>query len=199
MFVVVVRIAQEDKCLLVYFSDGVINLNGTGVTSMAQSMHHYRSSRKKPVNFTLVATQIMDTCDAHSCVLADVRTADDLFTFWSFDSNVFDRQNRSNGIAVNQPFYFPEYAGSGQCIFFNGVDQYAVAPYIPFNNRSFTLEVFVFFDLLLDDAMFPILSQCATTSGTYQCLTMGVKNSKLYFSFSNDDQVGTTTLLDTRW
>ena len=141
----------------------------------------------------------MDKCDAHACVLTDGRTVDHLYTFWSFDSSVSDRENRTNAIAVNGPSYFSGYAGAGQCILFNGIDQYAVAPYIPLNNRSFTIEAFIFLQEFPADAMFAILSQCPTASGTYQCLTLAVKNTQLYFSFSNDDQLGAATLLDTRW
>ena len=141
----------------------------------------------------------MDECDAQACVLTDVRTQDHLFTFWSFDSDISDRQNRSNATAVNQPLYYPDYAGAGRCILFNGIDQYAVAPFIPFNNRSFTIELFIFLNLFANDTMFSILSQCETASGTYECLTLAVKNARLYFSFSNDDQLGTTTLVANRW
>lgn len=141
----------------------------------------------------------MDDCHAHACVLADVRTPDHLFTFWAFDSNVLDRQNKSNAVAINHPFYYPGYTGAGQCILFNGDDQYAVAPYIPFNNRSFTIEMFIFLNLFSDDQMFTILSQCASLPSAHQCLTVAVKKAKLFFSFSNDYQRETATLVHNRW
>ena len=142
---------------------------------------------------------MLDDCDAQACVLTDVRMADQLFTFWSFDSNVFDQQGRSNATAINKPLYFPEYAGAGQCILFNGIDQYAAAPFIPVNNRSFTIEMFILLNSFANDTMFTILSQCTNSSGTHQCLALAVKNTKLFFGFSNDYQLGTTTLVDNRW
>ena len=141
----------------------------------------------------------MDVCSTQSCALTDVRTANQLFVFWSFDSNVLDQQNRSNAVAINQPSYYSEYAGTGKCILFNGVDQYAVAPFIPLNNRSFTMEVFILLNSFPNDTMFTILSQCATASGTYQCLTLAVKNARLFFGFSSDSQLGTMILVHNRW
>ena len=140
-----------------------------------------------------------DEGGAQSCVLTDVRTADQLYTFWSFDLNVLDRQSRSHATAINKPFYCPEYTGAGQCILFNGVDQYAIASYIPLSNRSFTIEMFVFLNLFPNDTMLTILSQCATGSDTHQCLTLAVKNTNLFFGFSDDYQLGTTTIVVNRW
>lgn len=177
------------------FSDATIDLNRTGVTT---SMDECQLSHWA-WGIACLAAPMMDVCVAQSCVLTDVRAEDHLFTFWSFDRNVLDRQNNSNAIAVNEPFYYPEYAGVGRCILFNGIDQYAVAPYIPLNNRSFTIDMFILLNLFPNDTMFTILSQCAIGSGTYQCLTLAVKNAKLFFGYSNDYQVGTTTLEDNRW
>ena len=182
------------------FSGEGINPNATSPTIISTSMSDSCSTDDIDVRFDIfVAAQMMDDCGAGSCVLTEVRTGDHLFTFWSFDSNVLDRQNRSNAIAINGPFYYSEYAGAGQCILLNGIDQYVVAPYIPLNNRSFTIEMFIFLNLFPKDTIFTILSQCASASATYQCLTLSVKNTKLFFGFSGEYQLGTTPLVHNRW
>ena len=181
------------------FSDEGIERNRTSFTTMSTSMPLCYSVSRHEGFHIFVAEPSMDDCDALSCVLTDVRTVDHLFTFWSFDRNVLDLQNKSNAIAINQPYYYAEYAGSGRCILFNGIDQYAIAPYIPLNNRSFTIEVFIFLNLFSSDSIFTILSQCASTSGTNQCLTVAVSSTKLLFSFSDEYHMGTATVVHNRW
>jgi hypothetical protein len=150
-------------------------------------------------NDAFLATEIETQCGIRSCVQASVTPFDHLTTFWSFDSNAADQFSLANAYTVNDPFYLRGYAGNGQCVLFNGVDQYAVAPFIPLNNRSFTIEMFIFLNIFPTNGIVTLLNQCSTTSVAEHCLTLGLNNGTLFFSFSNEAQFGTTYLVYNEW
>lgn len=140
------------------------------------------------------------TCGTQSCMTTSpVSSRFNLTTFWSFNSNTFDFFNISHAIAVNNPMYFPGYTTKGQCILFNGINQYAIAPFIPLNNRSFTIELFVFLNSFSSKTMISIFSQCAILNENNRCLHLSIVNSTLFFDFSGDNVLGKTRLVPSQW
>lgn len=122
-----------------------------------------------------------------------------LSTLWSFDSNTLDSFNNNNAIAIGNPIYYPAYAGTGKCIMFNGIDQCVIAPFVPFNNRSFTVELFTFLNIFSNQTTISILNQCENINQTNQCLNLGIVNASLYFSWNGNDLIGSTILIVDQW
>ncbi|CAF0747162.1 unnamed protein product [Adineta steineri] len=135
----------------------------------------------------------------YTCAGKTANPRSNLSTFWSFDSNTYDSLNQANATAINNPMYFAAYAGPGNCIMFDGISQYAIAPLIDFTNQSFTIELVIFLNTFLKTAMISILSQCASMNETNQCFNLGILNSKLFFGFNNDNLYGTTSLAVNQW
>ena len=140
------------------------------------------------------------TCLDRSCLRTTIALSDQLTAFWSFDSTIFDTIRQSPAVAITYPLYLAAFARSGRCLFFDGINQFLQAPFIPLDNRPFTIQMFVFFNLFLPDAIFVILNQCATPAAQrHRCLTLAINRSKVMFSFFGDDQLTSTQLTYNQW
>jgi hypothetical protein len=84
---------------------------------------------------------------------------------------------------------------------FNGVNAYISAPYIPLNQRSFTVTAWINGKHFVEDSGKKdngIVHQCQAGS-TDLCLHYIVRNDVLYMGFYGDDCGGTTKLADNQW
>ncbi|CAF1128453.1 unnamed protein product [Adineta ricciae] len=118
---------------------------------------------------------------------------------WSFENTVNDINNLYPGFLMNNPFYIDGYVGKGLC--FNGVNQYVdtTAP-IDFLNRSFTVEVWVYWIDLYNYTFNGIFGQCSCDNTCIsRCLHLLIRDKYAYLGFYENDLKGHTIIENSTW
>lgn len=106
---------------------------------------------------------------------------------WTFNNNTNDAYNTYNGVAINSPSYVTGYTGlDSGALSFNGTSsQYVTVdePVFEFTYRSFTIEIW-FYPTVLITGDLGLFGHCKAME-TDQCLTMMIRNNRIYCGFYN--------------
>ena len=117
---------------------------------------------------------------------------------WTFDETFTDSTGTYNGYgSSNLPNFTVGYFG--QAALFNASAQQAIyAPFIPLNNASFTVEVWIKPTGYPNSRDHSIVGLCPSKV-TNQCLHINIRYRKLYFGFYRNDVPGITILPLNQW
>jgi hypothetical protein len=118
---------------------------------------------------------------------------------WSFENTATDVDNLYKGFLINNPFYTSGYVG--KAISLNGVDQYIdTSSFISFYNRSFTVEVWVYWLDLYNYTFNGILGQCSCDETcASKCLHLMIRDKHAYLGFNRNDLKGHTIIENSTW
>jgi len=121
--------------------------------------------------------------------------------YWGFDSNANDMYGVYNGALVNGATYSnTTYFGYGSNLQLNAsINQSIVvsSPFLNLSYTSFTVEAWIYgYSLTGDNAIF---SQCECSTCQDQCLSLIIRNYKMYMGFTLDDLIGLTSLSINTW
>ncbi|CAF3320152.1 unnamed protein product [Rotaria socialis] len=138
---------------------------------------------------------------ATTCVMSGTPYHSSVIALWRFDGNLDDLNHIYDGT------YTPTTASAtyvdgniGQALVFDG-SHYVImnTQFLNLSYQSWTIEGWFWLNTVATEQ--GIFSQCQSSTTTDQCLTLSIKNGRLYSSFYNDDLTSGTilTVSSTTW
>ncbi|CAF0837815.1 unnamed protein product [Adineta steineri] len=118
---------------------------------------------------------------------------------WSFDDNCNDINNSYPGFLVNNPFYINGYISKALSL--NGINQYVeTSAFINFSNRSFTVEVWVYWIDRYNYTFNGILGQYSCDDSCIsKNLHLMIRDKVAYMGFYENDLRGHTIIENSTW
>ncbi|CAF4083086.1 unnamed protein product, partial [Adineta steineri] len=118
---------------------------------------------------------------------------------WQFEGSFTNSPNNYSIIPSSSIPTFITEGYVGQAISFDAtLHQYLYTSYIPLRNISFTVDVWIYQNGKPNPTDYNIVGMCPSMS-TRNCLQIGIRSQKLYFSFWLPDSTGVTTIQTDQW
>lgn len=122
---------------------------------------------------------------------------------WTFDGTTNDVYGIYNGtLSTNAAYSATTYFGTGSSLLLNsGLSPPPfvtfASPYFNLSYRSFTVEAWVLLYTITGDNV--LLSQCECGGCSSRCLSLAIRNGKLYMAFSLNVLLGNTAMSPNVW
>ena len=124
-------------------------------------------------------------------------TASSVLASWKFEYTLSDSVGSYHGSMSSAATYVTGYVG--QALAVNSTKYVTLSSYLSFNNRSFTIEAWIYITSTLSSSTdYGIFNQCQTP-GTRTCLSCLIRTNKFIMGFYNDDITANTTLSLNNW
>lgn len=122
---------------------------------------------------------------------------------WTFDGTANDLYGGFNGsLSTNAAYSVTTYFGIGSTLLLSSALNPApfvsiASPYFNLSYRSFTVEAWILLYTIPGDNV--VFSQCECGGCIGRCLSLAVRNGRLYMAFSLNVLLGTTVMLSNVW
>ncbi|CAF1131051.1 unnamed protein product [Rotaria magnacalcarata] len=138
---------------------------------------------------------------ASTCVMSGTPYHSSIIALWPLDGNLDDLNNIYYGTYTPTTASATYVVGNiGQALVFDG-SHYVImnTQFLNLSYQSWTIEGWFWLNTVATEQ--GIFSQCQSSTTTDQCLTLSIKNGRLYSSFYNDDLTSGTilTVSSTAW
>jgi hypothetical protein len=147
---------------------------------------------KYMIGQTLIASLV---CFKYVCLLV-VQSI-----MWTFDNTLNDLSGQYIGTGYNSPTYYTSgITGYGSALVVNSTigQCVTVTPPLNMNYISFTWEFWIYPKIKpTGDSMF--IGQCTQSNTVDQCLLIMTRNDVMWFTYGNDDAVGSTNISANKW
>ncbi|UJR11118.1 hypothetical protein I4U23_015300 [Adineta vaga] len=118
---------------------------------------------------------------------------------WEFEGSFTDSANNYSTVATSSVPTFISEGYVGQAVSFNATLRQALyTSYIPLRNISFTIDAWIYQNGKPNPTDYNIAGMCPSMT-TRNCLQVGIRSQKLYFSFWLPDSMGVTTIQTNQW
>ncbi|CAF1307784.1 unnamed protein product [Adineta steineri] len=170
----------------------------TITTSTSTDTTTTESSTMTTTYTSTTTTTTRSMCNA-SCLNQSWIDFSNTMAKWQFEGSFTNLPNNYSIIPSSSVPTFITEGYVGQAISFDAtLHQYLYTSYIPLRNISFTVDAWIYQNGMPNPTDYNIVGMCPSMS-TRNCLQIGIRSQKLYFSFWLPDSTGVTTIQTDQW